>query len=543
MSSVEEISGLSFEELNARIKKAGSQRAFSRDTGIPRSTLQGLLKRAFKDNFAHRPPPQARDISVESGVRRFILTAAQDSTKVHTGFLRNLEAYRDWFIERGDPCEIMIAGFTYNKSLFEDHGVKTPYFADELLQYMVLERVRIGDKVDFCAEMNTLPTANAPLTGFETYTRHRWGIFPHAKVQLRSIPTMKHDPAKIIMTTGAVTLSNYIPKRAGLKASFHHVIGAVLVEINADGVFFARHLLAEPDGSFHDLDIRVDTAEIIEGNRVEAINHGDLHCAQADPEVAKGTFGFYPTSEKNPDGSRKWVHVNDGSTSMIDALRPRYQFFHDVFDHQARNHHNLRDPHHMFRLFHMGVDSVENEAQEAATFLEETKRPWCRSVVVESNHDLALLRWLREGDYRNDPLNAVFFLKCQTAIYEAIRQGDDDFSIFEHVLRERANLSNIVFLRGDESFMVLDIEKGLHGHHGANGARGSNAAFARMGSKSTTGHTHSPAITDGSYTAGTKSKLDMGYNHGLSSWSHSDVITLPNGKRQIVTWNAGKYRL
>jgi hypothetical protein len=46
-------------------------------------------------------------------------------------------------------------------------------------------------------------------------------------VQLESIPTMKHSRAKQIMTTGTVTLPNYMRKKAGIKAMFHHMIGAV----------------------------------------------------------------------------------------------------------------------------------------------------------------------------------------------------------------------------------------------------------------------------------------------------------------------------
>jgi hypothetical protein len=99
------------------------------------------------------------------------------------------------------------------------------------------------------------------------------------------------------------------------------------------------------------------------------------------------------------------------------------------------------------------------------------------------------------------------------------------------------------FLREDESFMVLDIEKGMHGHLGANGARGTPHTYVKAGSKSTTGHTHSCEIRDGAYVSGTTSKLDMGYNRGLSSWSHSHVLTYPNGKRVILTLQDGKWRL
>src|SRR3546814_337856 len=82
----------------------------------------------------------------------------------------------------------------------------------------------------------------------------------------------------------------------------------------------------------------------------------------------------------------------------------------------------------------------------------------------------------------------------------------------------------------------------MHGHLGPNGARGGAAAFAKMGRKANVGHSHQAGIYDGIFTAGTSSNLDMGYNRGPSSWSHSDVLTYKNGKRTIIThWN-GKWR-
>jgi hypothetical protein len=36
--------------------------------------------------------------------------------------------------------------------------------------------------------------------------------------------------------------------------------------------------------------------------------------------------------------------------------------------------------------------------------------------------------------------------------------------------------------------------------------------------------------------------MDLGYNVGLSAWSHSDIITYANGKRAIVTFFRGKWR-
>jgi hypothetical protein len=539
----EELEHTPYAELIERIKEEGGQRAFSRTYGIARSTLQLVIERARQAQFKHIPPrePRIENVSKGQGVRRFILTAAQDGTKVHEAFLSNLEAYRDWLSDEG-PCELMIAGFTYNKKLFEEHRKTEVIWADRLKPHMVWERVRLNDVVDFCGEMNTLPTAKTPLTGFETYTRHRWGIFPHAKVQLRSIATMKHEPSKQIMTTGVCTLPNYVQKRAGIEATFHHVIGAVLVECREDGRFFCRHLLGDTAGSFYDLDRLVSVGQVTTGHRVKALNHGDLHIGMIDPVVARATFGFYPLDHTKGT----WAHVDlNVETPMLDALKPEYQFFHDSLNFGYRNHHNIKDGHLMFMQHVIGQESVERECAEDALFTENTKRPWCKTVKVASNHDGALKKWLNTADYRLDPVNAIFFLKAQLAVYEAIERRDPNFSIYEHVLTTAFPATpcrDVIFLREDESFKLLGIEYGMHGHLGVNGARGSPAAFTKAGSKATTGHTHSCEIRDGIYTAGTSSLLDMGYNCGLSSWSHSAVVTYQNGKRAIITFNRGMWK-
>jgi hypothetical protein len=103
--------------------------------------------------------------------RYFILTSAQDSSKVHEGFWKCLNNYAEWL----ENCEIIVSGFTYSKRCSR---ITTPArrrsasTRSSTLHHH--ERILIGndaDGVDFCGEMNTLPTAVLPLSGFTTYTR------------------------------------------------------------------------------------------------------------------------------------------------------------------------------------------------------------------------------------------------------------------------------------------------------------------------------------------------------------------------------------
>jgi hypothetical protein len=53
-----------------------------------------------------------------------------------------------------------------------------------------------------------------------------------------------------------------------------------------------------------------------------------------------------------------------------------------------------------------GEASVAGQVQTAARFLRETQRDFCQSVVIESNHDVRLVRWAGQPEARQDVANA-----------------------------------------------------------------------------------------------------------------------------------------
>lgn len=535
------------ESLHEQVKTHGGIRPAARALGIPESSLRYKLGKEKQEERraslrATSLPAAIRYPVPQEGLRFFILTSAQDGTKIHEDFFNNLITYRAWLAAEFDTtCELMVGGFTYNKKLFEDHDTRSDkvWFDERLDPYILHERVDIGDKLAFCGEMNTLPTATQPLSGFETYTRDKWGIFPHSKVQLRSIPTAKNALTKVIMTTGAVTMPNYIRKKAGIKATFHHVVGAVVVAVDSSGAFWTRHIQADSlkDGSFYDLDRFITQGKVIKGkHRAEALTYGDIHHEKLDPVVARQTWGY--------DVAKR--EVISGQDCLDSWLAPKHRFIHDLSDFAPRNHHNIKDHHFRFVTHHTETANVKDALHGCAKFLSEISRErgldtGAQTVVVQSNHDNALLKWLKSADYKADPENAVFFLECELEMHRWLRTGND-CPIFELVLKQAGIPNNVQFVGEDDSFITCgDIENAMHGHLGANGARASAHAFTRMGSKSITGHTHSPAVTDGNMTVGVSGCLDMGYNKGLSSWLHAHGLTQPNGKRQLLVMMNGQF--
>jgi hypothetical protein len=231
-----------------------------------------------------------------------------------------------------------------------------------------------------------------------------------------------------------------------------------------------------------------------------------------------------------------------GKGGILDVLRPKRQVFHDTLDFRSRNHHDERDPWRGFdKLVNAGT-SVLGEVTEAAQFLAQAHRPWLESLVVCSNHDMALERWLKESDFRLDVGNAPFFLRANLAAFEAMARGDKNFYTVEWAFRSTGVKlpKGIRFLRRDEDCIVCPtandgIEVGMHGDKGSNGAKGSLLGFARTGRKCIVADSHSAGIQDGAYQVGVMGSLDQGYNVGQSSWSHTNAIVYPNGKRTLFT--------
>lgn len=516
----------------------GNLSAVAREIGLDRSTVRHHIRRAgigtkplaggrVKPIEAERREPPTR------GVKRYILTSAQNNTKVNDRVWSNLLALGKHY-----RAEILVGTYSYNTNAYgklatkRGHaptGSKELWFDERLTPYIGAgddRNIELAHGLVWCGRANILPTASRPLSGFETYTGRRSGIFPHAKLAMSSVASGKHEATKFNYTTGTVTQRNYIAKAAGMKAEHHHCYGALLVEVDRTGAWWVRQLNADGRGRIYDLDLLAEDGAVTSGHAVEAIVWGDIH-------------------EVSLEKSMRDLSWAEGG--ILDTLRPKFQFMHDLVDFHARNHHDIGNPHKMFERHVQGLDNVETELQSVADFLHLAAREWCKTVVVDSNHDNFFLKWLREADYRRDPTNAEYFLEAQREAYGAIRRGDSHFHAIEWALRRAKCPSGVKFLEEDESFVICrdkhgGVECGMHGHLGVHGARGSPIGLSKMGRKANTSHTHWAAIIDGMYVAGLWGRMDQSYNKGPGAWSHSLILTYKNGKRAIVTVWDTKWR-
>jgi hypothetical protein len=533
-------------EIASQDKAGVSGRKIAESLGLHHSNVCRFLARethlGFWEKYTGKPlaagslnKPHLKRGKMSSDKKAFIFTSAQNNTFVHSKLLKTLQV-----ISGRLNAPIVVGTFTYDKGAYQKLQKGDSWYAPELRQYINDESTQVADDLVWCGELNILPTAANPISGLQNYTGSASSIIPHSKVNLESVASHKGKSAKMVYTTGCVTQSNFVKKKAGQKAEHHHIYGALLVEIDKDGTWFARQLIAETHtGNVYDLDTYYTPEGFTTGHRVMGINWGDIHAEKLCPVVGAVSFGVAMADEAS------MPHQVEGP-NMLDDLRPHHMFYHDLTDFKVRNHHNRKNPLFKIAMMYAKTEEVSYGLEQAGKVLELTSRPWCQSVVVNSNHDAALQKWATEITWGEDPINAEFLLSCQLKLVRAIKDKDSNFCIFEDSLKGlNGTIDDVKFLRLDESYRICGdngIQCGFHGHTGNNGARGSTQSYRLAGERFNIGHQHSANIRDGVYVAGVSGKLDMGYNVGMGGWSQSHIVTYKNAKRAIITIKGSRYK-
>jgi len=453
--------------------------------------------------------------------KRFIFTVAQNNTRLHEGFWKTLT-----YMQKKLKAKLCVGKLSYNKNGWQKITTESEglWYDDRIVPFVQDYQVKVADDLVFCGELDILPTMQYPLTGLDNYTGPNSAIIPHPKMQMKSLATMKDQFPKLLYTTGTCTLRNYIQRRAGQIADYHHVYGALYVEIAEDGAWFARQLNADDEGVVYDLENVWGPGWTKPASTFGRpfINLGDIHVEKQDAQQTLGAI------------------------DLVQTLNPEKIFVHDLLDMMSRNHHNLKDLHFLVGMKHR---TVQADVYMAANWLDKWSKQFENTdfYVIRSNHDQALGRWIKNGSGFMDPVNARYWHELNATCLTAIENGQKNFDVFAYALNVERPLLNVMgkrinFVQEDESVIFRGIEFGMHGHLGPNGARGNPLGFKQLGRRANTGHTHSAGILDGVWTAGVLGALDMGYNVGPSSWSCSHIITYPNGKRQIVTQRGKRWR-
>ena len=331
-------------------------------------------------------------------VERFIITSAQNSTPLHRKFFASLLRAR-----RHLKAELLVVPFRYKNptSVFSEHQRKADdVFPKEVRPFLWNQRLRLNSNLTLLADIRTQPTAVEPLSGFEAMTGGESAILGHTKLQLRTIATPSHKFPKILTTTGACTLPNYTDSRAGKLGEFHHTLGAVLVEIQGK-TFHLRHLNAnKTTGEFTDLLTTYHPGGHRKAARPLALVFGDTHVDFIDAAVDRATYG--------PGG-------------MVDTLNPHALVFHDLLDSYSCNPHHRDNPFIAVAKHANFTNNIQKEIERAVQFVMARTKGDRESVIVGSNHDEFVTRYMKSQDWRADPANAKFYLKTASFLVDNLR--------------------------------------------------------------------------------------------------------------------------
>ena len=447
--------------------------------------------------------------AIKKGANRFVITSAVNNCPVNTKAFNSLQR-----LCKDRQAHLLVIPIHYkNVSLYTASQEYTKWWASAVRPYIIDGAVALGNRVWVRGDIKIQATAADPLSGMAPLTGYRWSIFGHSQMGMEPIATPSEELPGRMYSSGAITSKSYSKTKIGAKAGFHHVTGALYVEISGKKAFI-RHLNADSDGAIYDLTDCYSGEVHYTNQKALSITTGDEHVKWMLDNVRTATY----------------THPK----SLVNTLKPAYIVRHDVLDGYAGSHHHIDHFTTEYKKWYHGDSNYQTELDQVVEHINDTTpTAWkCTNVLVkDSNHHAHLDSWLERADDRLDHLNADLICTLRNAQREAIRDGKD-YSAFRLYLEPRLTVPT-VFTDPQSSYMLGGVDFAHHGHRGANGSRGSARGFANTTHKATIGHTHSARVVKSVHQVG-KSCGTLEYEGGLSSHTNTHSLQYTNGKRTPI---------
>lgn len=437
-------------------------------------------------------------------MKKYIITTKVPGQKLDVKFLASIKTY----MKRNDAELIVLSTECLDKDIWDSEA------ENKLAKYnKEQKRIRLNRNISIY-NIKTDPKAADPSSGLDWLSNQVGSIIvPSPKQSLRSVPRQETDLPRVLIGTGSVTrVTKSLNKtKRRILSEYHQTVGAVIVEVENDDIFHFRHIQADKNGEFCDLFKKYTPTKVFKVG-AEALIPGDWHVGFTDPVVRGGII------------------------KLLKANTVKHLVLHDLADMISINPHTEHKL--ITKAIFKDMNSLTLELMSVANELKELSELVSSVVVVKSNHDLFLDRWLDSGGFMKETENREIGLEL--ALMKI--RGDDPL---KYAVNKYHNLPKVRFLEEDESFLVSKkkFECGFHGHLGPNGARGTPQAINKASGPLIMGHCHAPAIVNNTIVVGTSTYLKVGYNKGPSSWMQTFCIVYPNGNFQLINFVKGRYRV
>jgi hypothetical protein len=450
-----------------------------------------------------------------SSSKRFVITTAVNGCEVHDKFYASIKN----FCKENDAQLLVLIASDPAHNRDKQWGTISTRLQNEAI---VLEDTSLNSNV-FISTIKLSAKHIDPTTGLGRIgQRNGTFIYASPKQRLKAVPVSNSSLPHFMMTTGAITVNNYdtdlyMSQRTAYIAKNDHVLGAIIVETLNDEQYHFRQVQADSKGCFYDLGIKYMPSSK-QSVRPEAFVLGDWHAGSTDPLARKA-----------------WEDI-------AKLTKPKRILLHDAFDGISINHHEKHAKLLKAQRAENGQLCLSSELNILAKDIKDLTSLTDEVVVVKSNHDQFLERYLQEGKYIDDPQNHRISLVLALQVLD--RKDPLKYAVNSLCLKDdKKVIDKIKWLSIDDDYRVEGIQCGAHGHLGANGSRGSLEAMETAYGNSVSGHSHTPQILRGAWCVGTSSLLKLEYNRGASSWLHSSCLIYPGGARQLINCIDGKWKL
>ena len=402
----------------------------------------------------------------------------------------------------------------------ENTGAYEYWWDDDVLPFLKWKPIKLNSNLVIRADVKIQATSPTPLTSLYSINGASSAVYGHSQVAMQCVPTPRKKLPNVLFSTGSVSQKNYSDTKLGRIAEFHHTNAALVVEIQDKTIFHARQLVGDSQGGFYDITGYYCGRKKTKLGRVPGLIMGDSHVYNISPAVVEATFG--------------------GKDSICGVLRPEKLIWHDLLDFYTGSHHHERFPYLEYQKAKFKRDDVFDELLQTVKFAVSHTPKGTQSLIVPSNHDQHLDRWLQRPLANNRNARIYHFLNH--LIYEYIDQHNEIPSALRVFADAFVPDHSLEFLDAGKGYKLKGIEVAQHGEYGANGGRGSINAYAKSAHKHVIGHYHSPGIRQGTTQVGT-STGELDYIRGLGGWLNSHAVVYPNGKRSLINIIEGQWRV